>query len=99
MAVQRLVLIHPRELEFPTIKDIDPIANMKTLPEDYKKAEDDEVNRIIQIEDDISDDKTLQENKPEDIQLTIVLVITVVSYSNSCSQAVSFRFCGQGIQH
>ena len=68
MAVQRLVLIHPRELEIPTIKDIDPIANMKTLPEDYEKAQDDEVDRIIEIEDDdISDVKTLQENKPEDI--------------------------------
>ena len=67
---------------------------MKTLPEDYKKAQDNEVDRIIEIEDDISDDKTLQENKPEDIQLKIVLVITVINYSNSCSQAVSFRFCG-----
>ena len=68
MAVQRLVLIHPREFKIPTIKDIDPIANMKTLPEDYKKAQDNEVDRIIEIEDDdVSDDKTLQENKPEDI--------------------------------
>ena len=68
MAVKHLVLIHPRELEIPTIKDIDPITNMKTLPEDDKKAQDDEVNRIIKIEDDdISDDKTLQENEAEDI--------------------------------
>ena len=68
MAVQCLVLIHPRELKIPTIKDIDPFANMKTLPEDYKKAQDDEVNRIIKIEDDdISNDKTLQENEAEDI--------------------------------
>ena len=67
MAVQRLVLILPRELKIPTIKDIDPIANMKTLPEDYEKTQDDEVERIIEIEDDMSKDKTLQENKPEDI--------------------------------
>ena len=63
MAVQRLVLIHPRELEIPTIKDIDPVTNMKTLPDDNEKAQDDEVNRIIEIEDDdISNNKTLQEN-------------------------------------
>ena len=50
------------------IKDIDPIANMKTLSEDYEKAQDDEVDRIIEIEDDdVSDDKTLQENEAEDI--------------------------------
>ena len=68
MAVQRLVLIHPRELEIPTIKDIDPVTNMKTLPEDDKKAQDDEVNRIIEIEDDdISNDKTFQENEADDI--------------------------------
>ena len=68
MAVQCLVLIHPREFEIPTIKDIDPIANMKTLPEDYEKAQDDEVDRIIEIEDDdISDNKTLQEDEAEDI--------------------------------
>ena len=40
MAVQRLVLIHPRELEIPTIKNIDPVTNMKTLPEDDEKAQD-----------------------------------------------------------
>ena len=68
MAVQHLVLIHPRELEIPTIKDINPITIMKTLPEDNEKAQDDEVDRIIEIEDDdISDDKTLQENEVEDI--------------------------------
>ena len=68
MAVQCLVLIHPRELEIPMIKDIDPVTNMKTLPEDNKKAQNDEVNRIIEIEDDdVSDNKTLQENEAEDI--------------------------------
>ena len=38
MAVQCLVFIHPRELEIPTIKDIDPVTSMKTHPEDNKKA-------------------------------------------------------------
>ena len=67
MAVQRLVLIHPRELEIPTIKDINPFTSMKTLPEEDKKAQDDEVDRIIEIEDDdVSDNKTLQENEAED---------------------------------
>ena len=68
MAVQRLVLIHPRELEIPTIKDIDPNTYIKTLPEDDEKAQDDEVDRIIKIEDnDVSDGKTVQENEPDDI--------------------------------
>ena len=56
MAVQCLVLIHPREFEIPTIKDIDPIA----------KTQDDEVQNIIE-EDDISNDKALQEDEPQDI--------------------------------
>ena len=75
MAVQGLVLIHPRELEIPMIKDIDPVTNTKTLPEDNKKAQNDEVDRIIEIEDDVSDDKTLQDNKPEDMD---------DSYHNNC---------------
>ena len=38
MAVQRLILIHPRELEIPTVKDINPVASMKALPEDAEKV-------------------------------------------------------------
>ena len=57
MAVQRLVLIHPREFEIPTIKDIDPIANMKAVPEDSEKTQDNEVENIIEEEDDVSNDK------------------------------------------
>ena len=30
MAVQRLILIHPRELEIPTKEEINPVAKMKT---------------------------------------------------------------------
>ena len=72
MAVQRLVLIHPREFEIPTVKDIDPIANMKALLEDSKKAQDVEVKNIIEeekennIEDDVSDDNTLEIDEPQD---------------------------------
>ena len=73
MAVQRLVLIHPREFKIPTVKDIDPIANMKALPEDSEKAQDVEVENIIEeerendIEDDVSDEKALKMDEPEDI--------------------------------
>ena len=67
ITVQRLVLIHPREFEIPTVKDIDPIANMKALPEDSEKTQDDEVENIIKEEDDVSNDKALQEDEPEDI--------------------------------
>ena len=67
MAVQGLVLIHPRKFEIPTIKDIDPIANMKALPEDSEKTQDDEVENIIEEEDDVSNNKALQEDKPQDI--------------------------------
>ena len=67
MAVQRLVLIHPREFEIPTIKDIDPIANMKDLPEESEKAQDNQVENIIEEEDDVSNNKALQEDEPQDI--------------------------------
>ena len=73
MAVQRLVLIHPREFEIPTIKDINPIANMKALPEDSEKTQDIEVEKVIKeekendVEDDASDDKALEIDEPEDI--------------------------------
>ena len=68
MAVRRLVLIHPRELEIPTLEDINLVTNMNTLPEDNEKAQDDENDRIIVIEDDdVSNNKTLQENEAEDI--------------------------------
>ena len=73
MAIQCLVLIHPREFEIPTVKDINPITNMKALPEDSEKAQDVEVENIIEeekendIEDDVSDDKALEEDEPQDI--------------------------------
>ena len=73
MAVQHLVLIHPREFEIPTVKDIDPIANMKALPEDSEKAQDIEVKNVIKeekendAEDDVSDDKALEVDEPEEI--------------------------------
>ena len=73
MAVQHLVLIHPREFEIPTVKDINPITNMKALPEDSKKAQDIEVEKVIKeekennVEDDISDDKALEMDEPEEI--------------------------------
>ena len=72
MAVQCLVLIHPREFEIPTMKDIDPIANMKALPEDSEKAQDIEVEKIIEeekendVEDDVSNDKALKTDEPEE---------------------------------
>ena len=73
MAIQRLVLIHPREFEIPTVKDIDPIANMKALPEDSEKAQDIEVKKVIKeekennVEDDVSNDKALETSEPEKI--------------------------------
>ena len=67
MAVQRLILIHPREFKIPTIKDINPITNMKALPEDSEKTQDDEVENIIEEEDDVSNDKALQEDEPQDM--------------------------------
>ena len=73
MAVQRLVLIHPREFKIPTIKDINPIANMKALPEDSEKAQDIEVKKVIEeekendLEDYVSDDKALKTDEPEEI--------------------------------
>ena len=56
-----------------TVKDIDPIANMKVLPEDSEKAQDIEVKNIIKegkenyVEDDVSDDKALKVDEPEEI--------------------------------
>ena len=73
MAVQRLVLIHPREFEIPTAKDINPIANMKALPEDSEKAQNVGVKKVIKeekendVEDNASDDKALTMEEPEDI--------------------------------
>ena len=75
MAIQQLVLIHPREFEIPTVKDIDLIANMKALPEDSKKAQDIEVKKIIEeekennVEDDASDDKALKVDELEEINV------------------------------
>ena len=70
MAVQRLILIHPRELEIPTMKDIDPVAMMKALPEDSEKVQDAEVKKVIKeekkdSEDVASDGKALEMDKPE----------------------------------
>ena len=55
------------------MKDFDPIANMKALPEDSEKAQDVEVENIIKeekennVEDYVSDDKALEEDEPQDI--------------------------------
>ena len=70
IAIQRLVLIHPREFKIPTVKDI---ANMKSLPQDSKKAQDVEVENIIKedkendIEDDVSNNKDLEMDELQDI--------------------------------
>ena len=48
MEVQRLVLIHPRELEIPMVKDIYPATSMKALPEDAEKViQDTKVEKIL----------------------------------------------------
>ena len=73
MAVQRLVLIHLREFEIPTMKDIDPVAMMKALPEDSEKVvQDAEVKKVAEEkqndpEDVASDGKALEMEEPEDI--------------------------------
>ena len=72
MAVQRLIQIHPRELEIPTMEEIDPVAKMKALPEDSKKAQDAEVKKVIEeemnnAEDVASNSKALEMDKPENI--------------------------------
>ena len=72
MAVQRLFLIHPRELKIPTVEDIDHVAMMKALPEDSEKVQDAEVEKVIEeeknnAEDVASDGKALEMDKPEDI--------------------------------
>ena len=46
---------------------MDPIVNMKAFPEDSEKTQDDEVENIIEEEDDVSDNKALQEDEPQDI--------------------------------
>ena len=75
MAVQRLVLIHPRELKIPTVKDINPVAMMKALPEDSEKVvQDAEVKKVAKeekndSEDVASDGKVLEMEEPEDIYL------------------------------
>ena len=72
LAVQRLVLIHPRELEIPTVENIEPVAKMKALPEDSEKVQDAEVKKVIKEEkndpeDVASDNKALVMDEPEDI--------------------------------
>ena len=72
MAVQRLFLIHPRELKIPAVEEINPVAKMKALPEDSEKVQDAEVKKVIEqeknnTEDVASDSKALEMNKPEDI--------------------------------
>ena len=73
MAICRLVLIHPREFQIPTLKDMDPIANMMAIPEDSEKAQDVEVEKVIKEEkenngeDDVSEYKALKMDEPEDI--------------------------------
>ena len=60
MAVEWLVLIHPREFENPSVKDINSLTNMKALPEDSKMVQDVEVKKVIKeekekdAEDDVS---------------------------------------------
>ena len=70
IAVQRLVLMHPREFEIPMVEDIDPVTNMKALPKDSEKAQDVEVKKIKEekndAEDDISDDKALKIDNAEE---------------------------------
>ena len=71
MAVQRLILIHPRELKIPTVEDIDPVTMMKAPPEDSEKVQDAEVEKVIEeeknnYEDVASDGKALKMDKPED---------------------------------
>ena len=72
MAVQRLILIHPRELEIPTVEDIDPVTMIKALPEDSEKVQDAEVEKVIEEEknnpeDVASDGKALKTEEPESI--------------------------------
>ena len=54
------------------MEDIDPVANMKALPEDSEKAQDAEVKKIIKekennAEDVASDCKALKIDEPEEI--------------------------------
>ena len=71
MAVQRLVLIHPRELDIPTVKDINPVATMKALPEDNEKLVQDadvEKNNPEDVASDGQDTgKVLETEEPENI--------------------------------
>ena len=77
MAVQRLVLTHPRELDIPTVKDINPVAMMKALPEDSEKVvQDAEVKKVVKEDksdtEDVASDgqdigKALETEEPEDI--------------------------------
>ena len=57
MVVQRLVLIHPRELEIPTVKDINPVASMKALLEDTEK-----VVQNAEVEKDGKEDENVPEH-------------------------------------
>ena len=73
MAVQGLFLIHQRKFEIPTLKDIHPMANMKAPPGHSEKAQDIEVKKVIEeekendVEDDVSNDKALETDEPEEI--------------------------------
>ena len=70
MAVQRLVLIHPRELEIPKVKDIDPTASLKALSKDAKKVVQD-ANREKDIDEDaLPKDKNAPEAVASDDQDT-----------------------------
>ena len=75
--VQRLVLIHPRELEIPTVKDIHPVTLMKALPEDTEKVvQDAKVKKDAEEDENVPEDvasdaqdigKALETEEPEDI--------------------------------
>ena len=91
MAVQRLVLIHPRELKIPTLQDINPVTKMKALPEDSKKVfQDAEVKKVAKEEkndpeDVASNGKALETEEPENIQLYGIFSFqTAVSNENTC---------------
>ena len=56
MVVQRLVLIHPRELEISKVKNINPATLMKALPEDAKKVVQD-----TESKKDIEEDASLED--------------------------------------
>ena len=102
MAIQRLVLIHPSEFEIPTMKDIDPVTNMKALPEDSEKAQDAEVEKIIKEEKNMllptaKLSKWMNQKIFNFKRMMYIIVITGVSYLNTNPQAVSFCFIAKEI--